>query len=484
MFAVGRRLHRTCSAPDFCKHLNKPPNIHHIMETNLHFKLTNPTGAAAEGAAKATLETETLTLNPELNEPQLYAYTDITTISDADYQIHLQLTGDQTLTLNALGYEYDNFLTRLFRLRGEQLLKLLLMDEKQLQPGVNARYSLYSAQGQPMQRGECEARVYETALIVLPQKSDPLRQPYSYLSQVAKQDYKLTLTDDLGEKLELTQLGAKFDPFAKALSEAMNALMRRSQETVKALVPEADPAAVAKLAALLKDGRAASKRQVDAVAPAFWKRLAAQIQSAGIAQEYGYLEAASEKGDICVGVKRGLMGDLTGSYVWLLFPIHDADGGRLLNAVAMEAFTTNNNPEQKQDTTAPAAEETQTKTQANSGKATYFFRFMDRNAYAKTTNAEATTAFDLFLQNVNRCMTDINFRREPIYLTEDALDNPKYAAYRYAVAKLSSLKTLRRQFIGRVIHQSFEQWRGDVASLLNFNQQSTSDLEKWKRGTE
>ena len=79
-------------------------------------------------------------------------------------------------------------------------------------------------------------------------------------------------------------------------------------------------------------------------------------------------------------------------------------------------------------------------------------------------------------------MIEINFRREPIYLTENQLDSTEYTQYRFAIAKIPSLKTLRDQFVGRVIHASQEQWKTDVTSLLAFNAKSIDDNEKWSKG--
>jgi hypothetical protein len=65
---------------------------------------------------------------------------------------------------------------------------------------------------------------------------------------------------------------------------------------------------------------------------------------------------------------------------------------------------------------------------------------------------------------------DVNFRREPVYLSDEQIRNePQYARYRYATQNIESLKDLRRLFIGRIIHSTFEQWKSDVASLLAFN---------------
>ena len=79
-------------------------------------------------------------------------------------------------------------------------------------------------------------------------------------------------------------------------------------------------------------------------------------------------------------------------------------------------------------------------------------------------------------------MIEINFRREPIYLTENQLESTEYTQYRFAIAKIPSLKTLRDQFVGRVIHASQEQWKTDVTSLLAFNTKSIDDNEKWSKG--
>jgi hypothetical protein len=81
---------------------------------------------------------------------------------------------------------------------------------------------------------------------------------------------------------------------------------------------------------------------------------------------------------------------------------------------------------------------------------------------------------------INRLMIDINFRREPIYLSDERLKEPQYSKYLYAVRKIPSLKALRELFIGRVIHSSFEQWKSDVSDLLKFNVSVENDDMKWK----
>jgi hypothetical protein len=287
---------------------------------------------------------------------------------------------------------------------------------------------------------------------------------------VNKADYKLGVASEFGEKMEFAMLGEKFDPLGKALSDAYNKMMIRTQENIKELIPDADPTTVRKLASLMKDGRASKRKDIEQLSPDFWRRLTKRIEKAGISIEYEFLDSHASRDQVCVGLKRGLMGDLTGSYTWLLVPLRDAGSGRLSNAIALEAFTIQNSSQGKEDQTSVTA------------GATYFFRVIGRKEYTQSRDEDLIMELENFIKNINRCMIDINFRREPIFLSEDQLENTKFIQYRFAIAKMPSLRILRGLFIGRVIHSSPDQWKNDVTSLLAFNAKSLDDKEKWKKG--
>ena len=158
----------------------------------------------------------------------------------------------------------------------------------------------------------------------------------------------------------------------------------------------------------------------------------------------------------------------------------------------MEAFSTRTNDEQKPEAQleknyvakASSQEDTAEQSSTVSGKATYFFRLLNRQAYTQVSDEELKIELDNFIRNINRCMIDINFRREPIYLSDDSLDSPKYTQYRFAVAKIPLLRVLRNLFIGRVIHSSLDQWKTDVTDLLDFNANTKDDSAKWNKGAE
>jgi hypothetical protein len=461
------------------------------MEFAVNYKLYDvSSNVKSEGEAKASLEEQYLTLTVQFGEPIFLAYTDIVGISDYDYKVDLFLNSKEKLNLWGLGYQYEDFLFQLYKLRNEVLLKYLLMQESLLQPGFEAKYSQTDSSGQASSSGNCQIRIYETALVVLPQKNDPIRIPYCYISTVNKQDYKLTVTSEFLEKTEFSMLGSNFDPLGKALSEAINKMMLRTSQNVKELIPEANPVIVNKITSLMKDGRAGKRREIEQQSPDFWGRLTKKIDAAGLTSQYDYLNSLAAKDQVCVGIKRGLMGDLTGTYMWLLFPLVKAGTSRLDNVVALEAFNIQGDSEGKQQPKELSNSETSQdsdqnpdseQTSASTG-ATYFFRLTSRNTYPQATDETLFKELAVFIKNINRSMIEINFRREPIYLSENQLGNSKYVQYRFAINKIPSLKTLRTQFIGRIIHSSLDQWKVDVNNLLTFNAKSLDDNQKWSKG--
>ena len=432
------------------------------MECALAYVLRSEKGeTVSSSSAKALLNARYLSIVSEFDGSLLFAFNDILGISEEDYKVNIFLSTREKLTLSELGYKYEDFLKTLFRLRNELLLKYMLMEEKLRDLGGEAEFIWNDQEGKVMLKGLCELRLYETALVVLPQKGEPQRIPYSYIDTVQTSNYTIALSTELGEKYTFSQMGERFEPFRKKLSSAMTELSLRVQAFVSELLPQANPVHARKLAALIKEGRAVKKSDVEAVLPDFWVAMEKKVEAAGLGEEYDFLKSISKSDSVCIGIKRGLLGDLSGDYVWFLIPIYGIDK-QVGNAVVMEAV----------------AEEDQR-------KATYFFRITSRREYADYRSIEdLQQEVDRVLKNMNRCMVDINFRREPIYLTDEKLGDPRYEQYRFAVQRLPSLQNLRSLFIGRVIHSSPEQWKTDVMDLLRFNVSTQDDSAKWKRGVD
>jgi hypothetical protein len=430
-----------------------------ILDCSLKYTLHDADGQlTAQGEAKARLNAQDLALLPSLGHALVIGLREITSLTAAGYRLALKLSSGETVEVFHLGQRYDDFCRELTRLRHELTIKDLLMQERLITAGLKARYTRTSGGGEATQ-GACEIRLYETAVLLLPQAGDLERIPYSYIDAVREQGYTLTIEVEDGGSLALSHLGPGFDLLRKALSETMNDIAMATQRYLQELLPEVQPAVTRQAARLLRDGRAARRADLEALGPDLWPKLEERLAALGMAEKYGFLRSLAQPDEICIGMKRGLMGDLTGDYMWVLVPIYDADAGQPGNAVAMEAASG-----------------------TGVGRATYFFRLTGREDYRRQGGdlAGLHSQAAAFVRQLSRCMMAINFRREPIYLSEEKLREPRYERYRAALLRIPELRLLRERFIGRVIQNSPDQWRRDVMDLLRFNVATDDDSLKWR----
>ena len=192
------------------------------------------------------------------------------------------------------------------------------------------------------------------------------------------------------------------------------------------------------------------------MAPEFWERLEKALMRTEVKEEYEFLKSIGEQEKIYLGFKKGLIGKLTGDYLWFFIPIYPQDKSKLGNAIAFE-----------------------TTGEKETGRATYFFRILNQNEYQTADKAQIDNQIDDLIAKINLGLLAINFRREPIYLPEEKLEEPDYAKYKFSMAKIPEIKLMRELFIGRVIHRDNEQWQKGVTDLLAFNVNSNDDAEKW-----
>lgn len=431
-----------------------------FMEFSASYYLSDDAGQIiASGDAQVRLD-ENISILPKFGEPLFFSLRDVLKISEGDYKVHLTLIPKEKLTIINLGYKHEDFLRVLSRLRNEMLLKDMLMQETLRKSGVEAEFVYYDEVGNEKQRGKCELRLYETAIVLMPEKGDLTRIPYSDISNVKVEDFALIITTDFGEKIIFSKMGRQFDSFTKNLSDMINELSLKVQSSLKVLLPKFNPSVIRKASRFMKEGRAARRTDLDAISPELWAELEKKLEAGGIKEEYDFLKSLAQKERICIGLKRGLLGDLTGEYIWFLIPIYNINPKEPGNAVAMEAIS---------------GEE--------GGKATYFFRIVSRKDYPNFKNIDALhREADNFIAKINRCMLAINFRREPIYLPDERLDEPQYQKYKFAITKIPALRELRQLFVGRVIHRTPEQWKNDVMDLLRFNVSVTDDSMRWEKG--
>jgi hypothetical protein len=113
---------------------------------------------------------------------------------------------------------------------------------------------------------------------------------------------------------------------------------------------------------------------------------------------------------MAAGIKRGLMGGVTGNYIWVFVPIYGTSSAG--NAIALEAVSISNGDK--------ISDPNGDFTISGAAGATYFFRLVRRQQYSKLGLNDLDNKCDESISHLNELMLDLNFRREPIYLSERA----------------------------------------------------------------
>ncbi len=401
----------------------------------------------AHGSANLILDAEKLTLLPLSGETLSIPYRDIIQIAQANYRIDVRLVAKEQLTIFDLGHKYEDFFRNFSYLNNEVILKDLLMNETIIKTWAEAQFNYIDENITVKAPILCELRLYETGIVIISEKGDFIRIPYSDIASIQLDNYQIILNTEREESYVFSKMGKELNNCYQMLNDGLNKLAQKTQVLLKELFPGYDSSVIRKAGRVMKEGRAVRRIDIEAFAPGLWDELERKLDAFGLKDKYEFLKSISRVDRICIGIKRGLMGDLTGEYIWFLVPIFYADHTQPGNAIAMEASIGN-----------------------GGSKATYFFKIMERNQYLSLRNLEEMQSIaDGVIKSINSNLVTVNFRREPIYLTDEQLNSSTYIGYRRSIAKVPALQQLRRLFIGRVIHRSPEQWQAGVKQLLVSN---------------
>lgn len=425
-----------------------------VLELTVNIVLKNERGIQiSETPAKIVLDKDNFSIFPENGGTHLFSYREIIDLIPEDYRLKLSFGEGKELQISKLGYQYEDFVKIFIKLRNGILLKDLLFQETLKKSGFEADFVYLDKSGAEKQKGKAEFKFYQTALVILPERGELARIHFGDILELKTEDFQVIITDETGQKVIISKLGEKFDFFKEILNGCLNEISLNIQNFIKEIWPEIDFSTLDKISKLMKEGKAVKRKDIEIISPEFWQRLEKKIMKTEMKGEYEFLQTIGEKDRIYLGFKKGLMGKLTGDYLWFFIPIY-GEKLKLGNAIAFEATS-----------------------EKETGRATYFFRIASRKEYAKMKDIDVQT--DDLIIKINRALGAINFRREPIYLSEEKLDEPEYVRYKFSMAKIPEIKLMRELFIGRVVHRDDEQWQKDVKDLLKFNVFSKDDKEKW-----
>ncbi|MDW8034225.1 MAG: hypothetical protein RMI79_04785, partial [Nitrososphaerota archaeon] len=262
-----------------------------VIQSSMNYTLLNETDNEIErGECKGVIDEEYLTLSPRFGSILPFHLRDINEIRVENYRIILLTKSLEKVVLFNLGHDFEDFLRVLTRMRNEVIIKDLLMGETLRKGDVETEFVYYDENGIEKISGMGRIRLYETGLVMIPERGDIFRIPYGDIEKVSEGYYEITLSIELGERLILRKMGFEHEPFIKALSEILNELQSKTVSIIRELFPAIDSFSLRKLATVMKEGKAVKKSEIDSINPKIWLEIEKKISSMGLGESFSFLK--------------------------------------------------------------------------------------------------------------------------------------------------------------------------------------------------
>lgn len=422
---------------------------------------------AQEGGCRLHFDKQTLTLTPEVGAALAFDLGDIDAVTAANWEVRLSLYTGRVVVLRQLGKSYDPLvhdLTEAYRDRTVQCLLLEDMSEIARFPGN------FELTGTGAAAGGAEIRLYRSNLAVLPASARSFQWRLADIDDLRfdSQAYEVILQCG-ADRLKFTRLAKRTEEFATKVREAMNALATQTTQALHGMLPFLDPDQLQSSSALLREGRSAPLAKLSAIRKQIPSALAINAVDEDLKPYYDQLISRAAKGYEYAGFKLIRTEDADAATAastetaepetktaaapdgaaaapdtlyWFLFPLAQPGTSKLANVVAWEASS-------------------------RSGRATYFFRLVDPSRTSELNSANAAVTVDAAIRRLNTVLAMLNFRRRPIYLSDDELAmDPRFHRYAIAARRLSEVREVRASFLGRALHSSPEAWQSQVDTIL------------------
>ena len=422
-------------------------------------------GALGQGPCQLAFDQETCTVTPASGTPLAFDLGDVDRAAPGEWELSVSLFTGRTVLLRQFGPVFGRMSQELLAAWRDRTVKCLLLEDLQ----ENARYAGAAALGAaPAARSEI--RIYKSNLAVLPEAGVPVQWRLADVDSLDFDDktYSVTLTAG-SERLVFSKLAKKTDEFVAALSATLGNLRAQSAGALHGVFPFLDPAHLQKLVALMPEGRGVAMPALAAIHPKLCSALVERAGDARLRPYFEALRASAVTDSLIAGFKfirpdeeepaapesadqtasdqapaveaepaeeAGEQEDEQPLFFWFFFPLA-AGPGRYANVAAWEASI-------------------------GSGRATYFFRLVPPEQAASLTALTTAAA----IAHLTRGLALVNFRREPVYLSDDALERqPKFHRYAIGARKLPDLRRLRASMLGRALHTSFDAWSAQARTL-------------------
>lgn len=422
-------------------------------------------GAAGQnGSCRVTVDPQNLQIIPEAVPPLAFDLGDIDEYVPGEYELTLKLYDGSLVVLSHFGKTFQNLAHDLLASYRDRTVRCLLLEDLEEILRVDGFVQLDSAERRFESRSEL--RLYRSNLAVLPEGAFGLQWRLADIDAVAFDESRYALDLRSGaDRLVLSKLAKRTDDFRSALKSSMDGVSENAANILQRLFPFLAPDQFQKVAALMKEGRAAAISAMQAIHPQIGKALFDRTVDAKLKPYFEYLQKQAVGKSVYAGFK-------------LIREEEEEDSAEPQTAETPEQEDQAEEPEgasangeqpvlhwyffplQRRQESGATGTIVAWEAVSGSGRATYFFRLLSKKG-------EAPGLPDDSIRDLNQALVLLNFRREPIYLGDESLQmQPRYRRYAIACRKLPVLRNLRAAFIGRALHTSFQEWEQQVQKIL------------------
>ncbi len=431
-----------------------------------HYAARTAAGEAlSSGECEVEADEKAITLSPPGDAPLRFPYEQVVGLRGQDYRIEITLDDGTAIELSRLGAMFGDLLRLMLDGRNEVWERGLFLRGVKPLDAFPCEIVLAS--------GPCpaELRLYEDRFSVLPERGDPFGFPYAFVQGAALDEgtYQVTVALSAGESLVVGKLKRRTTELVGLLNDRLAASRKRTAAALAEYLPGLPALELQALARLLADGVAARREEIEAINGTIWSQLEKVVAgTAELAETYTFLAAKSSGPDMALGLKQARPADS-----------ETKKGGESQARATGDVGSEMESGEgAQQEAEAVVAEEPAGR---QSSLVTWFFCPVPAGGLAKsdfiaqeiTSEPDHATYFFRVkaggdwkgaLERLNRAMLALDFRRRPIFQSEDELGrDPHWFAMRH----LPYLRALRESFAGRAIHTSPEAWKTSVERILS-----------------
>jgi hypothetical protein len=402
-------------------------------------------GALAQGPCELSFEGETCTVAPASGGPLAFDLGDVDRFSPAEWDLELAFYTGRRLRLTHFGPAFGRVCQELMAAWRDRTVQCLLLED--LEEVKRFEGTVARGDGKPV---PSEIRIFKSNIAALPVAGETVQWRLADIDCVKFDERAYSITAQSGaDRLVVTKLAKKTDAFLAALQETLAALRAQSAAVLRGVFPFLTPDQLQRLVTAMPEGRSVSLASLTAIHPKLADALLARAVDPSLKPYFDALRARAVPGSLMAGFKftresdepepaEAAPEDMEAPeseaqpddgederpplFFWFFFPLR--------NAVAWEAST-------------------------GGGRATYVFRPAPQESAGQA------------IERLTRGLALVNFRREPVYLSEEALErNARFRRYAIGCRRLPELRALRASMACRAVHSSLETWTAQLDALL------------------